>query len=451
MRPLAVALLGAGCAGITDPDSPPGIEGVEVSCQSGRLDVSVVASDANAVTNVVLAAEEAVWYPLRDLSMSSTLSAWRLVDQAHDCGQDLLIEVTVTNLLGLQASGQASWPEVELDPGVVTPVHGSDAGGTVVHIAGSGLEAVEAVQFGEVDAVPTAADADGLTVTTPAGSPGLVDVTLLAGASETVLEGAFTYYPDASGLVRGELLPSLSALETSYINISSAYASTTDDFIQFEMVFYADPLPWESTYLGAWPTGGDCEWGSFLGGWTDVGTYLLIDGAPTGELPALPTDSNVYYVVDDGLTLSEWTGQRWSLEIPDGTAELPPMRIEEALQLPMAPVDPSFDFEASNTTSWGEDITISWDPASGYDGMDFTLFPSQGTSALGTYSCSGDAPRGEVSVSWEDLTAGIDEAQVNTIYASLTFWIDNELVLPHDNSILASRGQLTYWVYFSLE
>jgi hypothetical protein len=319
-------------------------------------------------------------------------------------------------------------------------------------ISGAGLADVEEVLFGEAAATITAADDTGITVVTPAGTAGAVDVTLINAGDGTVLENAFTYYADATGLVRGELFPSVTGFETSYINITSPYASTTDDFVQFELVFEAEPLAPELTYAGATPSGGCCDWGSdYIIDWVDVGTYLFVANETTGEWPAQHTDRNVYYVVTDGIDMANWQGGSWDLEIVDGTSELPPMVVKDALLLPDAPIDPSFDFEAANTVTWGEDFELTWDPTSGYDNVLFTLHPATGSSALGTYSCSGDGPGGSLGATWAELTSGIDETKVDGIYANITFLKEQETVLPHDNSVLWNQGKLTYWIYFPTE
>ena len=461
MKRLSIFLLLAatGCFEDFEPtDAPPSIDAVTLSCEDGAFALVVLASDANAVSDLWIAAEASdgsaqEWTLDKDLDFAETGSSqWRSVDALGDCDLTWSFTLTATNQLGIQATKAASWPEVVVEPGAVSPPYGSDAGSSVVVISGAGLTDVEEVLFGEVAATITAADETSITVATPAGTAGAVDVTLIAGGERTVLEEAFTYYADASGLVRGELYPAVTGFETAYINITSAYASTVDDFVQFELVFEAEPLEPELTYAGAWPTGGSCEWGSdAVTDWVDVGTYLFVANDTTGEWPAQHTDGNVYYVVTDGIDMTNWLGGSWDLEIINGTSDLPAMVVEDALLLPDAPIDPSFDFEAANTVSWGEDFELTWDPTSGYDNVLFTLLPATGSTALANYSCSGDGPGGSLSATWADLTNGIDETKVDGIYASITFLKEHETVLPHDNSVLWNQGKLTYWIYFPTE
>ena len=78
------------------------------------------------------------------------------------------------------------------------PVEGSDAGGTVVTLTApnNNLEGVTAVNFGATPgtSLDTTEAADGkLTVTTPAGTAGAVDVTLVDADGDLVLTDAFTY------------------------------------------------------------------------------------------------------------------------------------------------------------------------------------------------------------------------------------------------------------------
>lgn len=461
MKRLSVFLLLAatGCSEDFElSDAPPSIDAVSLSCEDGEFAWVVLASDANAVSDLWIAARAsdgstAEWTLDKDLDFSETGSSqWRSVETLGDCALDWSFSLTATNQLGIQATEAASWPEVILEPDAVAPPYGSDAGSSVVVISGAGLSDVEEVLFGELAATITAADETSITVTTPAGEPGAVDITLITAGASTVLDGAFTYYADATGLVRGQLFPAVSGFETTYVNISSAYASTVDDFVQFELVFEAEPLEPELTFAGAWPTGGSCEWGSdAVTDWVDVGNYLFVANDTTGEWPAQHTSDNVYYVVTDGIDITNWMGGSWDLEIVDGTSGLPAMVVEDALLLPDAPIDPSFDFEAANTVAWGEDFELTWDPASGYDNVLFSLFPATGSSALGVYRCSGDGPGGSLSAPWADLTSGINETQVDGIFAEITFLKEQETVLPHDNSVLWNQGKLTYWVYFPTE
>ena len=52
--PASIAALTSACTELSDVDSPPTVEGVELTCAEDLLDLVVVASDANAVTNVVV-------------------------------------------------------------------------------------------------------------------------------------------------------------------------------------------------------------------------------------------------------------------------------------------------------------------------------------------------------------------------------------------------------------
>jgi hypothetical protein len=76
----------------------------------------------------------------------------------------------------------------------VTPSAGPTAGGQTVVLTGTGLDGVTDVSFGGVPATIVGTPTDtSITVTTPAGAAGLVDVTLDGADGAAVLEDAYTY------------------------------------------------------------------------------------------------------------------------------------------------------------------------------------------------------------------------------------------------------------------
>jgi hypothetical protein len=78
----------------------------------------------------------------------------------------------------------------------ISPSSGSTAGGTTVTITGSGFTGATAVNFGSAAATGATVNTDSsITATSPAGSAGAVDVTVVtpSGASTTSSNDQFTY------------------------------------------------------------------------------------------------------------------------------------------------------------------------------------------------------------------------------------------------------------------
>lgn len=81
----------------------------------------------------------------------------------------------------------------------ISPVSGSPAGGTSVTITGTGFTGATAARFGGTVATSfTVVSSTSITVTAPAGSAGVVDITVTtaAGTSATSSADQFTYIPD---------------------------------------------------------------------------------------------------------------------------------------------------------------------------------------------------------------------------------------------------------------
>lgn len=76
----------------------------------------------------------------------------------------------------------------------VSPATGPAAGGTVVTITGTDLDGVTAVQFdGVAGTALSVTDDDELVVTTPAGTVGPADVTVVDDAGNVTKVAAYTY------------------------------------------------------------------------------------------------------------------------------------------------------------------------------------------------------------------------------------------------------------------
>ena len=90
--------------------------------------------------------------------------------------------------------------------------------------------------------------------------------------------------------------------------------------------------------------------------------------------------------------------------------------------------------------TWGEDVTYTWGDVSA-DRMWWTLYAAQGYTTLSSITCMADASTGELTVSREELTAGIDEDSVTTLFAPLGFMEDERVPMAHDGNEFWSLGR----------
>jgi hypothetical protein len=107
------------------------------------------------------------------------------------------VDVTVTTALGTSATSGADQFTFVRAPIVtaISPLSGTNAGGTQVTITGSGFTTATAVQFGGKPAAFVIDSDSQITATSPAGLLGIVDVTVTTagGFSATVPADQFTY------------------------------------------------------------------------------------------------------------------------------------------------------------------------------------------------------------------------------------------------------------------
>ncbi len=464
MRAL-ITLLGpalmAACSG-GQTDDPPTITATSVDCQADVFDMSVLASDSAEITNCTVDASDAsgdlpTWYPLQDLEYTHGTTRWSTDGQDLACEGEYDLLVTVTNIWGNTAVETVVWPPVEDGTGALDPPWGSEIGGSTITIAGTGFEGTDSVLFDEEEAELVSATDSEVVVVTPPHDPGLVDVSLHTPKATWVLEEAFTYYPDATGLVSGIARPSFDTYNTAWFNIGSPYATIDyGPFVQIDMIWH-DPVEPGATYLGNAPEPGSCDWSAdYAYDLVDLGSYLAAEGDTVGSLaiPETAPDSMVYAYVEDNLTLDRWPGESLDLEIVDEDAAIPAMTVDGALQFVDLLADASFDWQATNTLVRGEDVHLEWTPGGSLDGLDWLLYPgtspTEGAAALGEVYCTIDAGPGQLDVTWAELTDGLDETQVDAVYAKLSFWVDNFTTLAHDNSTFWSRGTMATWVYFEV-
>jgi hypothetical protein len=459
-----VAVLLVGCEegstweNFTDPPDPVFLD-TQLSCESGTLTVYALVESAVSVSNLVVertdidAAALDPLFPTLDVTANAGgLTRWEL-ELAHDCAASFAATWTVHTVMETTAVVETAWPDVNLDSGALSPPHGSDIGGTEITIAGSEMAAVTEVLFGGEPATILGATETSLVVSTPPGTPGTVDVALQAGVTTVALPAAFTYWADQTGNVEGLTRTVLHAYDSRWYTIGSAYVTLDPygPFVQHEVIVH-EPMDPIFSFPNIYPAAGDCtteatvEWSRL-----DVGSYI---GMRNDELGPLALISNgeatpIYYYVEADVDPSVWDGQVFDLELIEATAFTPAMVIEGGAMIPQLPVTTSFDWQNEEATTWGEDLTLTWASTSAQR-LYWKVYPTQGTTVLGSSVCMADASTGTLTIPWATIVSGVDEASVTGLYLELVLIEDELIPLVHDNSSFWSLAEFHYWVRMSV-
>ncbi len=141
---------------------------------------------------------------------SLTVNSATQITVTSPAGTAGLVNVTVTTLNGTSAvtpAGQFAYtsPAIPTVTSLV-PASGPAVGGTVITITGTGFTGATAVNFGTITGTClTVNSATQLTVTSPPGAAGTVNVTVTTpnGTSAVTLAGQFTYTSPAAPTVTG--------------------------------------------------------------------------------------------------------------------------------------------------------------------------------------------------------------------------------------------------------
>jgi len=454
---LPALVAGVGCDDISPSDEPPELVVVQLDCGGGFVEATVHTRDATGVSTVAVtpqsdgAESHAAFLDIEYTDLS--VERWQFSDIAHDCDVPVEFVVSATNVWGQTTEASHWWPEVDPELEGVVPPHGPDLGGTVATIHGEDLAFVSSVRFDGAEATILSTGEEAVEVEVPPGVEGSVDVLLTIQGADTVLEDAFTYYPDASSLYGGLLRAQVFLYDTAWYTIGSAYGPIDyGPFFQVELALH-EPIPREQTFFGNTPTPGDCEWGTGAG-WTnlDAGNYALLEG-PTVGAPVLVNDapdSLMYVLLDDNLDYGLYDRELFSVDIQGGT-DIPAQNIPDALQMPPLLTDPDLDFLTAYTRTHGEDVTLTWTPDSSILAVGYRIYASRGSAPLSSVYCTAPGADGTATVAWDELVAGIDESQVNGLHFEIDVLSDTQTILEHDHSILWAQGSFKHWVYAPLE
>jgi alpha-tubulin suppressor-like RCC1 family protein len=184
-------------AGTESPTGPadqfnyaPAVTGVEprYGPASGATSVTISGSNFNEVTAVKFGATSATSFKVESETKITAVSPAGVGT----------VDVTVTSAGGTSATGAAD--EFSYAPSVtgLEPSYGPKAGGTSVTISGTNFSEVTAVHFGSTNAKKyTVNSTSSITVSSPAGAGGPVDVTVTTagGTSATSAADQFSYGP----------------------------------------------------------------------------------------------------------------------------------------------------------------------------------------------------------------------------------------------------------------
>ncbi len=339
-----------------------------------------------------------------------------------------------------------------LSPQVVAPAHGTELGGQVVRIEGTGLLGTTEVWFGDVQATLAEAWEVEVSVLSPPGPPGTADVRLVrSDGEEATLPAAWTWHADHAGLYSGLARSLLVAYDPAHFWIGSPYGSISQPYIQLDGLFH-EPIDEASTLFGASAVPGECSdpggsaWttvpaGATLSAWADpMGQADVPDGGGDGVYRLLVNDVSVW----------DWSAEAIDLEIVDDGGGLPPQYIAGAIAMPEVPDFGLYTWTVGNTWPRGQDFELAWATLGApSDAVRWTMMPAQDVSPLNTFGCTMDGA-GPLVVPWADIVAGIDEGQLDSLLLKLSFWTDATPILAHDGSWFWGRGYVDLYFYFSL-
>ena len=227
----------------------------------------------------------------------------------------------------------------------VSPTTGTTAGGTSVTLTGTNFDTTPAnntVKFGTANATVTAASATSLTVTTPAGSAGTVDVSVIVGSDTATLVNAYAY-----------------AVQTPTISLATSHAN---------------PSVGTTVTLTATLAGGSSPSGTvtFKDGATTIGTGTISGTTATLSTAALTLGSHALTAVYDGDTHNN-----------TATSSSVTVNVSQA--------SPTVSLAASNSTpAPGDPVTFTATLAGGSSPSGTVTF-KDGSTTLGTTTISGSA------------------------------------------------------------
>jgi hypothetical protein len=427
----------------------------DAECWAGLLEVEALVDSRPVATNLVIEVsdEEGVaidtLFPVNDLTQADAhITRWQ-GEMAHDCETPLVLTWTAYTGQQTESTKVTAWPMVAPELDAPNPPWGSDAGGSLVELAGAWLDDVTLVLFGGEEATVVSIEGDRLVLETPAHDAGPVDVVVETTGGTTTLTEAFTYYPDQSGLARGFARPTVFRYDTRWFTIGSAYAQlgAYGPFVQVDLAMI-EPTEPENTFVGGMPEAGSCTWGEYDYTAVQPGSYLIMDDGDSYALSLW--DNWLYTLVLDQVSPSDWEGAEFDLEFPTSADDLPAQNLTNALTFPNE-IWRSADWEAENPHVRGNDLELSWTDDTTVDGLVYNVYlVKPGMQVLASQYCTVVAEDESLTVDWASLTDGIDASGANGIVVQWRFWRDTKSTFEHDNSHFWSRGFSESWTWHPL-
>jgi hypothetical protein len=184
------------------------------------------------VTGTNLTGASAVYFGTAAGTSISVNGAGTSLTVTAPAGTPGTVDVTVQTPDGLSTTSSSDQFTYDATPTVtsVSPSTGSTVGGTSVTVTGTGFLSATAVKFGSTPGTGLSITSDtSLTVTSPAGSAGTVDVTVVnpTGTSATGVADSFTYSAGApAGLYFAGIVQSSGTSTCAAPPVSTAIACT---------------------------------------------------------------------------------------------------------------------------------------------------------------------------------------------------------------------------------
>jgi hypothetical protein len=190
------------------------------------------------------------------------------------------VDVTVVNSLGTSATSSTDQFTYYATPVItgLSAVSGSTLGGTSVTITGSGFTGTTAVDFGSTPAASSTASGNtSITAVSPAGTAGIVDITVInpVGTSVTGLADLFTYSAVSS-------TPAFTASSSQIIGVNaiSSMGFSTLPYFKADGTDYYDSSSHD-------PTGDNGDFGHDLYQDPSNGDNVLLDVKGPGEIDGI--------------------------------------------------------------------------------------------------------------------------------------------------------------------
>jgi hypothetical protein len=298
-------------------------------------------------------------------------------------------------------------PEVRIVD--LDPEHGPVAGGTPVTVTGFGFDGDVAVWFNGTPLPTTRVDSLTLVITTPAGEPGLVDVSVTTVHGEATQEAAFLYTDGATGTATGGTVtggtttgaPAPTGLTAGVIQYTltqtaclSCWAGS-NAIDMFAQAAFHDPV--NEGWTDWWPALGTCEvnpnvYDPPLSSYWDAGSSVTLSGRTTVPLTPSAALPGTYEAV--GLILGDFEIDDWyDLQVAGGF-DVPAQTITDVLNTPpglgyLYPSSLIFT-DSGFSTPWSKQsgASITWSTATtGSVLMQAFVMDATGTSIIGDIVC----------------------------------------------------------------